>query len=451
MSAVAQLKHPPSSMEAEANVLGALLVDNRVLAEIGDVLTAGDFYRADHQALFAEIGAMVNAGLRCDFVTLSERLRGAGQLDAAGGMAYLADLALNTHTAANVTAHAKIIRDHSDRRRVIAAASQVMEAAYGRETPDELKARLSQALTQLETGNGQKVESWAEALEAAAKRMKAAQERRKAGGMVGVPFGLPALDHMTGGLPDGALVVLAARPGTGKSALLKQIGVNAARRGLAGLIVSREMNADELAIREMATAAQVNVAKLFRGYDAEMQAAFEATANQHGLPLYVDSATMTLDGIVARISSMKLRHNIAWAAVDHIGLIRTPRFNSRNDQIGEITATLKALALRLRIPILALSQMNRQAEKDGRRPQLMDLRDSGNTEQDADMVVFLHRDSNDQTLKRVPIAIGVLKQRHGRSPFWLDSKIEFDGETQTFHEVDSRHAPPHWQERGVEM
>lgn len=423
----------PYSVEAEQAVLGALLLDNLTVYPVQAMIGADDFYRHDHQILFRAITGLIRAGKPCDLVTLPEAMKLAGTLDEVGGIAYIGSLMGDSWNTSNAEAHAKLIRDYAQRRRLIAFAGDVGEKAWTADA-DDATAFMMGKVQGLLTKATAKSKRFQEAIADAQDVMAIARKNSERGGPVGAPTGLHSLDRLIGGFSGPRLYILAARPKCGKSALLNQFGVNAAMNGWGGLIVSRELGSDELAIRAMAMLAGANVTHLHRGRKDVSDEAGECAVGIGDIPLWFDDETATLDAICAQIAMHKFRHGIQWAAVDHIGLVRTEqRFNSRNDQLGHISWTLKETAKRLKIPIIALSQLNRSSEKDGRRPGVHDLRDSGNIEQDADAVIMMHvePEKRDEAIK--PVSIGVPANRIGPS-MWLDTPFEFHGATQTFRD-----------------
>jgi replicative DNA helicase len=212
------------------------------------------------------------------------------------------------------------------------------------------------------------------------------------------------------------------------------------------------MGAEELMIRGLAAYTGKNVGRMFHGYDEEVSAAVTAAEKMGDLPLWLDADTSDVDSILAQIAVMKHRNGIRWAAVDHVGLVQTRQFNTRNDQIGHITGRLKQAAKRLQIPIIALFQLSRLSEKENRPPGLHDLRDSGNIEQDLDVAIFLHVDADQRDKPQRRVHVGVLKNRSGRSG-WLKEEFRFDGTTQTFREVSGVNydQPPPYQDTGVDL
>lgn len=432
----AKTRTVPYSVEAEQAVLGALLLDNLTVYPVQAMIGADDFYRHDHQILFRAITGLIRTGKPCDLVTLPEAMKLAGTLDEVGGIAYIGSLMGDSWNTSNAEAHAKLIRDYSQRRRLIAFAGDVGEKAWTAEA-DDATAFMMGKVQGLLTKATAKSKRFQEAIADAQDVMAIARKNSEHGGPVGAPTGLHSLDRLIGGFSGPRLYILAARPKCGKSALLNQFGVNAAMNGWGGLIVSRELGSDELAIRAMSMLAGVNVTRLHRGKKEESDVAGERAVAIGDIPLWFDDETATLDAICAQIAMHKFRHGIQWAAVDHIGLVRTEqRFNSRNDQLGHISWTLKETAKRLKIPIIALSQLNRASEVAGRRPGVHDLRDSGNIEQDADAVIMMHvdPDKRDEAIK--PVSIGVPANRIGPS-MWLDTPFEFHGATQTFRDCSA--------------
>ena len=428
-------RHPPYSMEAEQSLLGGLLLNNRAWHELAERLAEEDFYTRDHRLIWRGIGELLRGGRPADFVTVSEHLRQRGLLDEAGGLAYLGTLCADTPGAANVAAYAAIVRERALQRALIAAGQDIAAMGYapGERDPDSLIDEAQARIARIARTRQARARSFAEIIDAADRAISEARRKREAGIDSGVPTGIQCLDARTGGWQPDSLIVIAARPGLGKTALLNQIGVHAARRGHPGLICSLEMGPETLGIRAMASAAAVNVTALMRGYREPHESAAAKAVELALLPLHVDTDTYSLGGICAQISEYRRLHGIRWAAVDHIGLVETERFHSRNEQIGGITRSLKKLAKRLQIPIIALSQLSRGVEKDRRRPTLADLRDSGNIEQDADACLFLHSEAEDNQ-PVIGIQLGLLKNRGGRKG-WIERGVRFNGATQTFHEI----------------
>lgn len=429
-----QPRSVPYSIEAEQSVLGALMLDANQFYPIRALLAPEDFYRMDHQILARSMFGLLQASKTCDLVTVTEALKLSRELDDAGGFAYVAQLAADSWSAANAEAHAKVVRDYSQRRKLIALSGDLAERAW-RSTADEATAFLTAEVNVLMQRTAPASKRFQEAVTDACGVMALAAKNAGNGGTCGAPTGLPSLDRLLGGFSGPRLYVLAARPKCGKSALLNQFAINAAMNGWPGLIVSRELGSDELAIRAMSMISGVNVTKLHRGHRAEADRASDCTMALGDLPLWLDDQTSMLEAICAQIAVHKYRHGITWAAVDHLGLVRSERrFSTRDELLHEITWTLKETAKRLQIPIVALSQLNRSSEREGRKPGVHDLRDSGNIEQNADAVIMMHIDPDMRNELVKPVSIGVPANRTGPG-MWLDAPFQFDGSTQTFYEA----------------
>lgn len=441
LDALPQAKAPPHSTDAEQAVLGGLLVNNRAWHEVRGVVGAEDFYTQSHRAIFHGIGDLLDDGDPADYVTLAEKLRQQGNLEIAGGAEAVYRLALDTPSAASVKHHAQTVRRYATLRQLIASGHDIAALGYepGEREPGELvnaaEALVAGIHAQAALGE---MESLHQVIGGA---MEAAQARRKlkeAGKDVGATTGLPTVDEAMGAFARGCLYVIAARPGAGKTAMLSQLAMHSARRGFPGYIASLEMSRTQLGARAAAHLTGGNATELLRGYGRAIEATELrlCTTDAHALPLYVDTLATDLDAICSRMFEAKRRYGIQWAAVDHLGLIRGVRAASRNDYLGEITWALKRTAKRLDIAILALSQLSRANEKEHRRPMLADLRDSGNIEQDADLVMFIHDPREKESVFGVLPRrdIGLFKNRDGREG-WLPAEFQFEGRSQTFAEI----------------
>lgn len=425
-----------ASVEAEQAVLGGLMISPSAWGAIAGAVTADDFSSEKHRLIFRACRLVVDNQRSPDVVTIAEELDRSGDLVRIGGLPYLGVIADNTPSAANIRAYAEIVRDRAKRR----AARDLFASAAKEAEAGDLSAVLSETTTKASriAVGGSRALSFAEAMDLGLQHIEEAAAARKAGGMVGVPTGLPAIDNRTGGLQRGRLVILAARPSIGKTALALQVAIHAARKGHRVGFVSLEMTAEELAIRAAAHTHRLNFSKLLYG-DAGEIAHFHRCKNQHrlaDLAIHLDTETASLSGITARLAEWRATNGIDLAIVDHIGLIEGGDEKTRNDWMGQVSRTLKLTAKRLALPVLAVSQLNRSVERDKRRPILADLRDSGNIEQDADIAVFLHVDGEENVPggNGITMQIGLLKNRTGRRG-WLPEKFLFEGKTQTIHEV----------------
>lgn len=438
--AVPQPKHPPSSMESEQSLLGDLMRRPQAFYVASASVSEEDFYHHDHRVIWRCIGDLVRAGRDTDFVSVTEALRDIGELDKVGGVAYIGTLAQDCIGRAEN--HANRIRELAQRRALIAFAHDISAAAYSGQDSAGVFGEVSTSMDSLlRTGPSHSVK-FVDMASSALEKFTQAKKQRDAGVVIGAQSGMAEFDRISGGLHGPRLIILAARPKCGKTALANQIALMSAQAGQGGYVASIEMGEDETSARTLALHAGVNVTRLQRGSEHELGRATASLTSLSSLPLWLDFGTYWLDDIVAQIAMHKLRHDIRWAVVDHIGLVRCrENFRSRNDQLGHVSWTLKQAAKRLGIPIIALSQLGRDCDKENRKPRPDDLRDSGNLEQDADLAIMLHVPMGERTKFQRIAKIGLLANRAGPS-LWLPCDYEFDGPTQRFTEIAGGSAAP---------
>lgn len=368
--------------DAEQSVLGALILDNAAYFRVCGLLQAGDFYQRWHREIYRAIGKLVTGNSAADVLTLSRELEGDVDL------AYLGAIANNTPSAANVQAYAKIVKDRAISRNLKLALNNAIISLEDTET----EAVITSTMTSLQNlmQNGTEDVSFLDALDLAQAKAEEAAKRRATGTVLGCSTTLPTLDRLTGGLSGPKMVVLGGRPGTYKSALAWQILMRAAARGTPVGICSLEMEAPELAARAISHELKLNGHDYTSGFPPTVRAAKSLPDAMKSWPIRIDDKAAKLGQIMARIIEWKYRYNIEIACIDHMQLIGQDRNMSRFDHLSEVSRQIKLLAMRLGIPILVLSQLSREVEKQNRRPMLADLRECGNIEQDADMVIFLH-------------------------------------------------------------
>lgn len=429
--------HPPHATEAEQSVLGGLLVDNRAWPELANLLREDDFYFGDHRVIFRGIAELLNAGKPCDFVTLTEHLRNQGRLEEVGGQSFIGTLAADTPSAANIRAYAEIVTERATQRSLIAAGRDIAELGYQPDgaSPEELLAKAEQLVFRLQSRTAAKALTMREVVDIGVQVITAAKQAKAQDQKLGIPFGIKWLDDRIGGLQGGDVMVVAARPGMGKTAFATQYALRVAFDGVPGFLASLEMYARQVAIRTLAHAAQVNNTRLRFGGAEESEAAFDKVVEVGNLPLWWDFDSYTLSGICAQMTHHRVKHGIRFGIVDHIGLVETDGGSrqSNNDRLSQVTRTFKKLAKTLDIPLILLSQLNRDVERERREPCMADLRDSGSIEQDASIVLFLHSDTPDS---KNPKAINLVmpKNRDGKKGK-SGPIVEFDGATQTFREI----------------
>ncbi|MES2491089.1 MAG: replicative DNA helicase [Pseudomonadota bacterium] len=402
-------KLPPHSIEAEQSVLGGLMLDNRAWDNLADRINDGDFYREDHQLIFRGIAELCGTNKPCDFITLCEHLRHQGKLENAGGVSYLGTLANDTPSAANVMAYAEIVRERSVLRTLIAAGGDIAELGFrpdGRghsELIDVAEQKVFAIRNKSAHGSTQyeMMPALMDKIDAHIERM-----RLNPGGHAGLPTGFDDLDKMTTGLHPGDLIIVAGRPAMGKTTFALNIAEHVAlyeKKSVA--VFSMEMPAEQLAIRVLSSFARIDLKKLRSGELEDRD--WDRLTSQGSLvreaPILIDeTGALSPLELRARARRMKQRHDIQLIIVDYIQLMQVPGTKeNRTNEISEISRGLKALAKELKVPVIALSQLNRSVEsRDNKRPHMADLRESGSIEQDADIVALLYRDEVYNNMER---------------------------------------------------
>jgi replicative DNA helicase len=391
---------PPHDLEVERAVLSALLRDNRTIHTVLTEVAPDDFYHPAHQQLYQSMLALQDANEPVDLHTLANHLNERKLLDAVGGAVYLAELWDYEVTAANVIQHARIVRDKAVRRHLISVATEIAELGY--EHAEDAGALLDRAESRVfEIGQArsrQTLRSLHDEMDDAIDFVEALMERR--GELTGVPTGYKDFDEKTGGLQPGELVVIAARPSMGKTALALNMARNAAvdhRKKVA--IFSLEMTKRALALRLLSSEARVDLSSFRRGFgsraDYERLVQVAGTLAEAGIWID-DSGLINILEIKAKCRRLHAESGLDLVMLDYLQLAHGSAPAPRKDlEIAEISHGLKALAKELDIPVVALSQLNRgpeQRDPDKRRPNMGDLRESGAIEQDADLISFIYRD-----------------------------------------------------------
>ncbi len=384
------------ALDCEGAVLGAILLQPARYWEChGEGLRESHFASELHARLWTTIGDMLQAGLEVTGMSLTPQFAGDGQFLAVGGHVYLGRLMLTAAGIRDVRGYARTVRDWADRRRIAELAGHVeAEALHGQSALDELCGEMEAAIAECRLDSrDDAVKSMARAAANAQATHDRAAER---GAVDGLPFGLAALDNVTGGAGKSDLVILAGRPGMGKSALAMHVALHNARAGHGVVLFSLEMSAEQFASRAIAQATGLSADKLRRGdmNAAQREAAHRAT-DALDIPLTIDDrGGLTVSDIRSRLKRLLAQSPIGLVLIDYVQLLQGEgRADNRVQELTAITAGLKRLAKEFDLPVIALSQLSRAVElRDNRRPQLADLRDSGSIEQDADTVVFLYRD-----------------------------------------------------------
>ncbi len=414
----------PHSEEAERSVLGAILLDNHQFDTAREILTSALFYSPRNQLIFDVLQQLMESGSALDVLTVKTELERAGLLQQTGGPAYLAELLEGVPRSANVEHYARIVREKGMLRELIRCAQGILASAQqGRETTEQLLDDAEKAIFQVAE---QRLRSGFIPLSVTAEEsLKAIEELTQHQQLItGVPSGYPQLDEMTAGLQRGELIVLAARPSMGKTSLAMNIAAHAAlNHGRTVGVFSLEMSHQQLFFRLLCSEGHVDAHKLRTGRvdREEWQGIIKVFGRLSGAPIFIDD-TPGIGVMEMRAKSRRLKreHGLDLLVVDYLQLMRgRGRHENRQQEISDISRSLKELAKELDLPLLALSQLSRAPEQrggDARRPQLSDLRESGAIEQDADVVMFLYREElykRDDPELRGKAELIVGKQRNG--------------------------------------
>lgn len=418
-------RQPPCSLEAERGVLGSILLLPLVCDDVALILRPEDFYDEANRTLYTHLRAMHDDGKRIDTTLLVESLKTSGQFAQVGGAAYLAEVLQASPTAANATYYAEIVKNKSTLRSLIHTSTEILRDAYDDAIePREMLSRAEQKIFSIldERGTGE-LANIREILEEAMVRIDVRMKHEHAVG--GIETGFRDFDTLTGGLHDSELVILAARPSMGKTALALNIAEHASLQlGRTTLFVSLEMSSVELADRMLCSLAEVNGQRLRNGTisNDDRRKLVAKAAEMSQSPLFVDDTpSRTMTEIAAAARRLKRKSNLGLVIIDYLQLIEPDnQRDPRQEQVAKIARRLKGMARELRVPVLCLAQLNRQAEvtRDN-RPRLSHLRESGAIEQDADVVMFIHREEYYESSEeeRAKVAgqadLIIAKQRNG--------------------------------------
>ena len=415
---------PPHSIEAEQSVLGGLMLVGEAWDQIADRLVEDDFYRREHQLIFRAIGDLASAGKPCDAVTLGEWFERHGETAAIGGPAYLAELASNTPSAANIAAYADIVRDKAVLRKLIEAGTRIAGDGFnpeGRDTPEVLESA-EQRIFQIADA-GTRGRKQAEPMREPLKRYFATLTERyqHRGQLSGLATGFRDLDTLTSGLQRQDLVIVAGRPSMGKTAFALNIAEAVALLADKPVLInSMEMSSEQLAGRFVSGVARVDAQALRSGDldEADWSRVGRAASLLSDSKIIIDDTPALSPGeLRSRARRAKREHGIGLVIVDYLQLMQVPRTTeNRATEIAEISRALKAMAKELDVPVMALSQLNRALEqRNDKRPVMSDLRESGAIEQDADLILFVYRDEvyDHDSPDRGTAEIIIGKQRNG--------------------------------------
>ncbi|MDL4914774.1 MAG: replicative DNA helicase [Enterobacterales bacterium endosymbiont of Blomia tropicalis] len=424
---LAGVKMPPHSLEAEQSVLGGLMLDNERWDNVSERVVANDFFNRSHRLIFSEMQRLLEESQPIDLITLSESLEMRGELDMAGGFAYLAELAKNTPSAANIGAYADIVRERAVVREMISVANQIADAGYdpqGRSSEDLLDFAESNVfkIAEARANKDDGPKNIEQILEATVSRIESLYQTPH-DGVTGVDTGYQDLNKKTAGLQRSDLIIIAARPSMGKTTFAMNLCENAAMlHDKPVLIFSLEMPSEQIMMRMLASLSRVDQTRIRTGQlDDEDWARISGTMGilLEKKNMYIDDSSGLTPTEVRSRARRIYRENdgLSMIMIDYLQLMRVPSLSdNRTLEIAEISRSLKALAKELNVPVVALSQLNRSLEQRAdKRPVNSDLRESGSIEQDADLIMFIYRDEvyhENSDLKGIAeIILG--KQRNG--------------------------------------
>ena len=428
---------PPQDLDAEKSIIGAIMIDRDAIISIAQVIRPEHFYKEAHSDIFSAMFTLYENREPIDLITLTAQLKKKGVFDKIGGAAYLAELASAVPTAANIAQYAQIIRDHFIKRQLISASSKSSQAAFD-ETADvrSILDEAEQAVFALSQEHLR--QNFIPLKDALAESFDRLDElHKKPGGLRGIATGYDDLDSKLAGMQDSNLLILASRPGQGKTSLALNIAANVAiREGLPVGFFSLEMSKEEVVDRLLVSQSEVDAWRLKTGRldDEDFDRLQEAMGILADSPLYIDD-TPAANILEMRTKARRLQveHGLSFLIVDYLQLVISRRLENRVQEVSEISQSLKNLARELKIPVLACSQLSRAVEQRGtKKPQLADLRESGAIEQDADVVMFLWRQDPDDNEH---VKLDIQKHRNGPTG---EIDVIFRPERVKFYSVEKR-------------
>jgi len=416
-------KVPPQNLDAEQSVLGGIMLDNQALNSALEILDADDFYSEAHRKIFSAIIELYNKSEPCDIITLSNILKNRTQLDQAGGISYLSALSDSVPSAANISHYAKIVKEKSILRKLIGTATEILHKSYTSSSDiDTVLDEAEHAIFEISENKIRPTFSpFKDLIKDSVKTIEKLYERKEL--VTGVPTGFEKLDDITSGLQKSDLVIIAGRPSMGKTAFAMNIAQYAAlEAGIPVAIFSLEMSKEQLALRMLSSEARVDSQRIRRGFlgEADWPKLITAAGRLSEAQIFIDD-TPAISALEMKAKSRRLKSevNLGLIILDYLQLMRGGGYkDSREQEISEISRSLKTLAKELNVPVIALSQLNRKVEdRTNKRPQMADLRDSGAIEQDADLIAFIYRDElydkSEENPEKGMAEIIVGKQRNG--------------------------------------
>lgn len=432
---------PPQALEAEESVLGSILLDNQAINVCLERISADDFYKTSHQTIFEAMTLLSDRREPIDIITLGQQLRSMGQLEAVGGAQGLSYLASAVPNAANVAYYARMIKEMSIRRRLIHESSDIINSAFELESDLEefLDTTEQRILGVSDFRVGSSFHRVSDVVQDSIRIVEKLYDQKEL--VTGVPSGLTKLDRMTAGFQPSDLVIVAARPSMGKTALVlgwsQFVGIYH-KKPVA--FFSLEMSKEQLVLRMLCSESRINNSSVRTGNLSERDFAriVDGASRISEAEIYIDDTpAITITELRAKARRLHRDHQLGMIAVDYLQLLRSPAYShSREQEISDISRSLKALAKELNVPVVALSQLNRSVEsRTDKRPLMSDLRESGAIEQDADLIMFIYRDEvyNKETPDKGVAEIIIAKQRTGPTGAL---RVAFSGEHTRFDNLE---------------
>jgi len=414
------LRSLPYNLEAEQSVIGSMLIDKTAISRVVEVLKGDDFYRDSHKVIFNAIFDLYQKDTPIDMITLLEHLRSAEKLDASGGITYISEISNSVPSTANLSSYIKIVDDKSILRKLIRASTEIMENCYNKQ--DDVEAVMDLAEQKVFNISQKKNAGDFEPMNAVLERGFLEIERifNNKGETTGISSGFPELDDKTAGFQKGDMILIAARPSMGKTTFALNLAEYAAlRQGKSVAVFSLEMSKEQLSYKLLCSEANVDMSKLRHGdlEDRDWENIAKASGPLAAAKIYIDdtAGTSVMD-MRSKCRKLKMEHGIDMIVIDYLQLMTGSNKESRQQEVSEISRSIKALAKEMQCPVIALSQLSRAPEqRTDHRPMLSDLRESGSIEQDADLVMFLYRDEyyNEETEDKNVAELIIAKQRNG--------------------------------------
>jgi replicative DNA helicase len=416
-------KMPPQNMEAEQSVLGGILIENGAIHKVMEILTPDDFYRDSHKKIFNSLLDLSERDEPADLITLTHELRKKDKLDSIGGASYVASLIDSIPTAANIEYYARIVKEKAILRKLIEAATDIVTQSYeDRQDVEGLLDEAERAIFQIaENRVRPSFYPIREIVKSSFKTLEKLFEKKEM--ITGIPSGFKSLDHYTAGFQPSDLIIVAGRPSMGKTAICLNMAQYAAiEKRVPVAIFSLEMSKEQLVLRMLCSEAQVEGTRIRTGFlsESDWPKLTLAAGNLSDASIFIDDTpALTILELRAKARRLKGEHGLGLLIVDYLQLMRgRTMIENRQQEISEISRSLKALAKELNIPVIAVSQLSRRSEsREDKRPQMSDLRESGAIEQDADLILFIYRDEvynrSEDNPNRGKAEVIIGKQRNG--------------------------------------